>query len=277
MRKNLRARYGQVVLLAIFVIVAGLILWKVPEWQTPLEISDDAEKSAQIENEFRKTLAQIILGVLLLGTLYVGWKRASAAERTVEVAQESQITERFTRAIEQLGSDKMAIRLGGIYALERIAKDSEKDHWQVVEVLTAYVRKNSRSCGNFDQPRTLLLVKTDIQAILEVLGRRNTEYENPKQRLNLRMTDLRGAELEGAVFRRANLGGADLHNVIFERADLRGAFLFHANLTDAVLDGADLRGADLRVVWNFTQYQLASAIYDKTTKLPEHLVSRVEG
>ena len=274
MRKNLRARYGQVVLLAIFVIVAGLILWKVPEWQTPLEISDDAEKSAQIENEFRKTLAQIILGVLLLGTLYVGWKRASAAERTVEVAQESQITERFTRAIEQLGSDKMAIRLGGIYALERIAKDSEKDHWQVVEVLTAYVRKNSRSCGNFDQTRALLLVKTDIQAILEVLGRRNTEYENPKQRLNLRMTDLRGAELEGAVFRRANLGGADLHNVIFERADLRGAFLFHANLTDTVLKEADISEADLSVVWNFTQAQLDSANFDKPPKLPEGYTTR---
>ena len=37
----------------------------------------------------------------------------------------------------------MAIRLGGIYALERIAKDSEKDHGPIMEVLTAYVRENA--------------------------------------------------------------------------------------------------------------------------------------
>ena len=64
----------------------------------------------------------------MFGTLYVTWRRVIAAERTAEaaqqtvaVAQEGQITERFTRAIEQLGSDKIAIRLGGIYALERVA------------------------------------------------------------------------------------------------------------------------------------------------------------
>ena len=37
----------------------------------------------------------------------------------------------------------MAIRLGGIYALERIARDSEKDHGPIMEVLTAYVREKA--------------------------------------------------------------------------------------------------------------------------------------
>ena len=62
----------------------------------------------------------------------------------MQVAQEGQITERFTRAIEQLGSEKMAIRLGGIYALERIANDSDKDYWPIIETLTAYVRERAR-------------------------------------------------------------------------------------------------------------------------------------
>jgi hypothetical protein len=35
------------------------------------------------------------------------------------------------------------IRLGGIYALERITNELEKDYWSIMEVLTAYVRKNS--------------------------------------------------------------------------------------------------------------------------------------
>src|SRR5215208_1920659 len=49
-------------------------------------------------------------------------------------AEQGQITERFTRAIDQLGSEKLEIRLGGIYALERIAKDSPRDHLQILEV-----------------------------------------------------------------------------------------------------------------------------------------------
>src|SRR3954471_6413642 len=39
-----------------------------------------------------------------------------------------------------LGSDKLAARLGGIYALERIARESKRDHWPIMETLTAYVR-----------------------------------------------------------------------------------------------------------------------------------------
>jgi len=32
------------------------------------------------------------------------------------------------------------VRLGGIYALERIANESEQDHWPIMEVLCTYVR-----------------------------------------------------------------------------------------------------------------------------------------
>jgi hypothetical protein len=59
----------------------------------------------------------------------------------LQVAEQGQLTERYTKAIEQLGSDKLDVRLGGIYALERIAADSERDHPTVVEVLSAFVRE----------------------------------------------------------------------------------------------------------------------------------------
>ena len=219
------------------------------------------------EIELVKTLAQIALGALVVGTIYVAWRR-------VEVAKEGQITERFTRAIDQLGSEKMAIRLGGIYALERIAKDSEKDHWQVMEVLAAYVRENSPSDWSPGTPQAFSPIPFDIQAILEVLGRRNTEYENPKQRLNLRMTDLRAAELEGADFRRADFRLANLHNVYFKDADLSEAKLFQANIENASLEGTDLRGANLGVLWNWTQSQLDSAVTDEKTNFPEGYTTR---
>jgi hypothetical protein len=46
--------------------------------------------------------------------------------------------------VEQLGSDKLEVRLGGIYSLERISKESPDDYWTVMENLTAFVRERSR-------------------------------------------------------------------------------------------------------------------------------------
>ncbi len=54
------------------------------------------------------------------------------------------MTDRYTKATEQLGSDKLDVRIGGIYALERIARDSARDHPAVMEVLAAFIREHSR-------------------------------------------------------------------------------------------------------------------------------------
>ena len=155
--------------LAVLGLVGGA-LWCIPSWQVehvqgkPLEL-------AKLKDEHRRTLAQILAGGGLLVGLYLGWRRVRAAE-------EGQITERFTKAIEQLGQegdDKMAIRLGGIYALERIARDSEKDHGPIMEVLTAYVREKApRKNDDYEPQAADERPPTDIQAILTVIGRRET-------------------------------------------------------------------------------------------------------
>jgi hypothetical protein len=101
-----------------------------------------APKYASGRKDLVLAVAQILAGAALLSGLYFTW-------RTVQVNREGQITERFTRAIEQLGathddkSKNLELRLGGIYALERIARESERDHWSIMEVLTAYVRQHA--------------------------------------------------------------------------------------------------------------------------------------
>jgi hypothetical protein len=126
------------------------------------------------------------------------------ATKNLAIAQDGQITERFTRAIEHLGSDKLEVRLGAIYALERIARDSERDHWPIMEILTAYVRENA-SWNEEEQPLQEGIVPsetqptqsnqswpkpaTDIQAILTVLGRRTRTYRKGEdQRITDRCT-----------------------------------------------------------------------------------------
>lgn len=51
-----------------------------------------------------------------------------------ELAERGQVTERFTKAIDQLGSDKLDVRLGGIYGLERLMRDSPNDRRNIVDL-----------------------------------------------------------------------------------------------------------------------------------------------
>ena len=62
------------------------------------------------------------------------------ATRTYRLTQQGQITDRHTKAIQQLGSEKAEVRLGGIYALERITNDSPQDRATIADVLPAFVR-----------------------------------------------------------------------------------------------------------------------------------------
>ena len=98
-------------------------------------------------------------------------------KRTIDVSREGQITERFTRAIDQLGSKRLEIRLGGIYALERIARDSSRDQGPIMEVLTTYVRQHAAWTEPIDAPvavetATAPECPPDVQAVMTVLGRR---------------------------------------------------------------------------------------------------------
>ena len=93
------------------------------------------------------TVALIVAGVIGIPLLairtFAANKSAKAADAQARTAEQGHITDRFTAAVEQLGSDKMAVRLGAIYALERISRDSRRDYWTIMETLTAYVREHA--------------------------------------------------------------------------------------------------------------------------------------
>lgn len=170
-------------------------------------------------------------------------------QRTLWLTEQGQITERFTRAIEQLGETnsngepKLELRLGGIYALERIAKDSpERDYSTVMEVLTAYVRQNSSIPSKETNEATdLKEPRADIKAVLDVVGRRQEDRVPEEHRVP---PDFRGINLSKTILIGANLIGAYLSG-----ADLSGTNLSGADLSAATLIGANLEGADLRAAY----------------------------
>jgi hypothetical protein len=231
------------------------------------------------------TIAQAIGGVALLLGLLFTWRNLRATQVKLDIDRQGQLTNRFTQATTQLGEDlvdgrpNVEARLGGIYALEWIARDSPENFWPVMEILTAYVRHNAprAPAGQVDPsaPNAVDQAKprTDIQAVLTVLGRSKrpeTKDTRLHRKFDLRYTDLRRAEfwdahledtdfygthledtrfwgafLDNAKLEQANLEGANLRDASFAGADLRDASFAGADLRGAIFAGADLTGANL--------------------------------
>lgn len=78
-------------------------------------------------------------------------------------------------------------------------------------------------------------------------------------------------DLHGAFVRRTNLAGTNLRFANLSGADAAGAVFRGADFEGARLDGAVLRGADLTDARNLTIAQLAAAIVDETTLLPDYI------
>jgi hypothetical protein len=213
----------------------------------------------------------------------ISQRTARAAQEKLDIDREAQITNRITQAVAQLGSElkdgqpNLEVRLGGIYALERISRDSPRDYWTIMEVLTAYVRQNARwsppAGGPEPEPPEadglppwairggppLPAARTDIRAILTVLGRRRVpEGQEETHGLDLSETDLRGATLSFFPFERVNLVRANLERADFHRTKLHRANLTRARLFRARLTGAQVQNATLALA-NFSEADLRDA------------------
>jgi Pentapeptide repeats (8 copies) len=277
-----------------FVLVAYVVLKLAPDLFAETDGLDAKGRSDARQGVRTATLALLAGGIALVGALYTA--------RTFALNRAGQLTDRFTKAIEQLGhKEELDVRLGGIYALERIARDSEQDHPQVMEVLTAYIREHARredvppdplrgkhlaladpaSDDDDWDPTEVVRPATDVQAALTVLGRRDLAHEpGAAAALDLRYTDLRGARFqknfEAAIFAQSDLRGASFRAVDLRRAyfvgDLRGADFTGANLERSSLMASDLskallNNADLSRS-TITATKFTGAVVDERTRWP---------
>jgi hypothetical protein len=248
-----------------------------------------AEQSAGIADRQAQTAAQ----------------QAATAANQAQIAERQAVTTGFHNAVSRLASDKIEERLGGIYMLERISRDSPADYRTVMETLCAFVRERARwkepeeassetvarFYGKAETTESQISPPTDIAAVLAVIRRRPEKERDREKReywsLDLHGADLRrsfllGAHLEGAVlaahfegafFTRAHLEGAWLGRAHLEGAYLRGAhlegaWLGRAHLEGASLMGAHLEGANLEEA-HLEGVDLSEAFGDAKTRLPD--------
>ncbi len=260
LRQNLMSRTDANAswILAVIVVICfvPLALVYIPKLQTAGIPKHMVKTRLELENEARRTLVQILAGIVVIAGIYLTWRRIVAMEervevdrKRVEVDRDGQVTDRYTKAIEQLGAGSLTVRLGGIYALERIARDSPDDHWTIMDVITAFMRENFRVRRDMETGEFIeqFPVPTDLQAILYVLRRsgQREHQQEPRRVIDLRETDLSNSYLGAISLRHSMLCDMNLGGAFLDGADLEGAYLENTNLQKASLVRACLRGANL--------------------------------
>ena len=277
----------------VLAVVLFLFVFVVPRWFVPARsaaslagVEDPAARGRleddrlKLQNDVRIGLLQAVAGVAVIAAVVVTWQQLETDRRQLrqqlEVAGQEQAGERFAQALDQLGSEQLDVRLGGIYGLERVAARASgaalaaggayrlppevsggtadpapagwwasQDRVQVFEILSAYVRTTSHRppVGPARTDASLQVRQPDVNAAVTVLARRTVLDGDPP--LDLSGSLLGGARLGWARLAGADLRGADVRGTSLQHAELAGAHLEQALLCGSEFQGADLRGAHL--------------------------------
>ena len=215
-----------------------------------------------------------LVAAALFGLPLALW-RSCVAHKQADTAERGHNNERYQKGADMLGSDVMTTRMGGVYALERLAQEHAHEyHVQIMKLLCSFLWEQTRDGGEEVKAESKEL-RRDLDAAAQAIGacRRQLAEEELLEGIegdfvlnlldaNLSGADLSKANLSGANLSRANLsranlfranlsGGpvnledADLSDANLWDADLSGALLFRANLSGARLSLAKLSHADL--------------------------------
>ena len=227
-----------------------------------------------IEESNGSTIRNVVLTVAAVIALPLALWRSIVAEKKAATAQRGLLNERYQKGAEMLGSTVLSVRLGGIYALARLAHENSGDyHTQIMRLLCAFVRHPLVMEKETRSPK----LRDDVQAIMQAIGERSEAQIKVEKKEGYRI-GLIGANLAGATLQAANLQEAELTGVNLQYAnllgivlpkadlfgaDLTGSCLVEANLAEARLHVANLNNASLCGCKGLTQEQINLAGADK--------------
>jgi hypothetical protein len=183
------------------VAIGVLALWVVPALLTRPSAGMSSAERLRAANDVRTPVVAFLLAVGAAAT-------SVFTARSYLLNREGHVTDRYTKAISQPGDAQSAVRVGGLYALERIGHDSAKDRTTIIYVLGVFIREHTTQPprGPGDP------LPEDAYAALRIAGRL---LRSSGAILQLRGADLHGADLS---FLRAD-------QVRLDNADVTGARL----------------------------------------------------
>ena len=276
-------------LVVVVLAVAGVLSVVFWDW-----LNGGESPSAIIRN-LGLVIGGVIAGLLAMWRSTVAERQADTAQRQAETAQEGLRNERYQTGAKMLGSVVLSERLGGIYALQRLAHEHpEQYHVEIMQMFCAFARRPPELPGGLR-----MRGREDVRAVLRAISGRSEAglarekaanrfqlnlddadsyrlrlYDAKLSGASLRDTDFSHAELPGADlsgahmdsahlydadFTKANLSGVKFPGAMFNRAKLGGANLEGACLEDAGLSCADLSGCGQNPAIGLTQSQLDKA------------------
>ena len=206
------------------------------------------------------------------------WHQERSSASAELDATERRITELYTRASEQLGSEKAHVRMAGLYAMERLAQDNPKQRQMIVNVLCAYLRmphvatellagadRSDQTQADFhltDQEQEVrLAAERIITKHLRPVGYEGEPLETFWSGINL---DLSGAVLLELNLYKCMFGRANFNSAIFcNKADFSGStFLDYSSFRSArFTKSADFSSANFSYVSFSPQYSLVVQIF----------------
>jgi Pentapeptide repeats (8 copies) len=282
-----------------FLVVAATGILALCQFLAPVWISGTAPPA--------ESQGRLVVIAALLTSPFVVW-RMLVSHWQARAAQEQARNTLFSKAVEQLGATReekikvtnrdangvvtetreesvrpnIEVRLGAIYAPEKLARDNLELHWPIMETLCAYVRENAGPAKPLPDEAILTIWHTpfatrtageramlekelgpprvDVQAALSVIGRRSNAQRDREQalrddpitgskdawRLDLTGCHLARVNLEGLGLEGARLEFSALTFALCEKAHLQGASFFETHLYGASLSKTHLEGAWLR-------------------------------
>ena len=237
----LENRLGPITVVVIAVVVAlSIVFW---DW-----LSFGESGSTTIRN-VGLVLAALVALPLAVWRSKVAERQASAAQRQADTAQQNLLNERYQQGAEMLGSDVLAVRLGGIYALQRLAEEHpEQYHIQIMRLFCAFARNppiDDRVETTWVPPDSeIRRLRVDVQDVMTTVSACHARQIKLERDTKFRL-ELSGANLAGIYLSNANLAEANLHSVDLSDAQLEGGILSGASFWDTNLCRANLKCGDL--------------------------------
>ncbi|OBI22006.1 hypothetical protein A5712_13905 [Mycobacterium sp. E2327] len=207
------------------------------------------------------SVVAIATAVVAYGTFQVSKQTVHLSEETLQANTRQQASDRFAKAIEHLGSDNVDVRLGGIFALDKLAWDTPSEHANVYKVLASFVRGHAvlgkDACADSNPPGVVRgsPAPTSVAAVTSPaptpLAAVTSPLPTSAASTDAASTGWRPKEdIQTAIYlvgKRDRQYDATNESVDFSHACLRGASFLEekvADYSDANMNSSDLRRAN---------------------------------
>jgi len=192
--------------------------------------------------------------VLAVWRSQIAGEQADSASRQAETSERGFRNERYQKGADMLGSETLTTRMGGLYALELLARDHPEDYLdQIIKIIATFVRHPSQGEETHAPEQSgagnPLPYRRDVLEAVWVISRLN-EINVQHDKPNLSLADLSYMRFTSGSptpknFTNFDFTGAKLNHAEFPGANLTGANFLEANLTNARLVCANFTGADI--------------------------------